>query len=68
VREGKIEPGDRLIDRGEERVVVCVWSGRDIIIPYPAQWRTGAAQERSALFASTPIPAKGKRRIPIDGE
>ncbi len=52
--DGKLEPGDRVTVDGEEREIVSVWSGKDLVMPYPL-WRVfGGDQERSALFAYTP--------------
>lgn len=55
MRDGKVEVGDvlRIPCSGEERIVVQVWSGKDIVIPYPITSRGLGLEERSALFAVT---------------
>ena len=53
MKDGKLEPGDRVMADGEERIVVTVWSGKDLIAP-SLDWTLDATNERSALFAYAP--------------
>lgn len=67
MKAGKLEPGDVIKPWwGEAREVVSVWSGKEIVIPYPEQTAM-SLDERSALCVGERGPVLARSRFVVKG-